>query len=264
MLLPQELGDCWGVDTAARLTEAQYQNLRTLDLRMVSAAARRWSPAAPVYPAFVGRYCPLAHNGVGEDLTAGELVVGAQAGFVILVFQHVRAGAKDVQGRDVGWTASQELGELDAEACVSYLDAIGYSVTYAANSAGGLVPHVIQDMENVRNPGPDAVAMSSRWRDLVDACLRLAPAVYNGFNPGLTAQQLADLGVIVCRDAGPRTPPPARGFAYEQQEENVEIPGVGTFDVAHAHPDETGASLVGIAWTADPPPTDPSPPPEQA
>jgi len=245
--------DCWGVDTDQRLTEEQYVKLWTYDLRMVSAACRRASPAAPVFPDFIGRYGPLYGNGVGNDLTAGELTVGAQtlqaAGRRggIIMFQHVRAGAK-VNGIDIGWIPTEQMGLEDAQTIVGYADAIGYSITYASDSDVGRVPHLIEDMENVK-AGYYSLPMAQSWRDFVLAARRVQPAIYNGFNPGMSATQFGSLDVPICKDAGPRPPSP-RAFVYGQYE-SVDIPGIGKFDIAHARPDATGATLVGIGWQAE-------------
>lgn len=264
-LVPVTLPTCWGVDTSIRLTEEQYIKLWTTDLRTYSAAARHASPNAAVFPDFIGRYGPLYGNGVGQDLTSGELVVATQTAQAagrkggVFMFQHVRAGEKDAAGTDIGWIPSDDLGLKDAQTIIGYADSIGYSVTYANNSAGGLVPHIGQDLENVR-AGHSSLGMAQAWNAFLANALRVQPAVYNGFNPGMTPEQFASLGCPVCKDAGPRTPPPGRGFVYEQHEW-IDIPGIGQFDVAQAQPDATGVCLVVIGWQPDPAtvPTEPAP-----
>lgn len=276
MLVPIALPECWFVDTNARLTEEQYKRLWMLDLRPWSAVVQLWCAkhqvTGPVFPDGIGRYGPLYGNGVGQDLTTGELVVAAQTAQAagrkggVVMFQHVRAGEKvQENGKevDIGWVPTEQMGLEDAQTIVGYADAIGYSVTYAASTVPGLVPHIMQDLENVR-AGHSAQPMAQAWHDFVQGAQRVLPGTYNGFAPGLTAEQFAALGCVIAKDMGSRTPPPGRGFVYEQVGW-VTIPGLGQFDIAHVHPDETGAQLVCMGWVPDPTDptatTEPAPPP---
>lgn len=273
MLVPITFPECWFVDTNARLTEEQYVKLWTTDLKPYSAAVRAWAAqhgiGGPVFPDGIGRYGPLYANGVGEDLTSGELVVATQTCAAagrkggVVMFQHVRRGDKNAAGQDIGWIPSDDLGLKDAQTIVGYADSIGYSVTYAADFDGPqLVPHVIEDQENVQG-AHSSLGMSQAWRDFVASAKRVQPAIYHGFNPGMSDAQFTSLGVPVAKDMGPRQS--SRGFVYEQVGW-VTVPGLGQFDIAHVHADATGAALTGIGWAPDlaTTATEPAPPPSGA
>lgn len=213
--LPVRLGDCHGGDTNAKIGLSQARALR--DAGVV----------------FLWRYVFFGPPRLG-DIDPAELNAIRLAGLTLLLVQHVRSGS---------WEASQSLGTQDAVWATRNARAAGY-----APVEGCPAPCLALDMESLRNPGPDAVAHAVAWCDVVSRD-GFRPVVYEGFDCGLTASELAALGVPLWSDFGPRTPPPGRGFCCKQASEVV-VAGV-TIDPDHAYPDLTGEALVGMGEVAE-------------
>ena len=215
----------WGFDTSGKITPAMLEVLTRVDMH-------EFFPEAPVgtRPRILSGYCPLPGNAPGWDLTGADVALRASAGYLVLAFQHVRGGS---------WVATAAQGLLDGQYACEYLEAIGYR-----GAVGGLLPSAIKDCESVANPGPGAVSAMQAFKAACMTSGKLGAGAYNGFDSGLTPQQFADLGIPIARDAGDRSPPPGRGFAYEQRPQVV-VGGM-TFDPVCARPDLAGDAFIGM------------------
>ncbi len=216
IVVPTPTGISWGFDTSAKITPALLAALMRVDMHDYFPEAPKATP-----PGVLGRYGPLPENGPGNDLDAAELDMLASVATVV-VFQHVRAGS---------WIASAQQGQADAEHILQYLQSIGWSGA----------AHVVKDCESCANSGLSAMQAFMQACAAWDAL----GAAYNGFAAGITPEQFAALGVPVARDAGDRTPPPGRGFCYEQRPQ-VMIAGT-YFDPVCTTNDLLGQSLIGMA-----------------
>lgn len=216
-----ELPHSWGCDTSTKLTVASAQRL--------SAAQFHGQEIR-----FVFRYVPLPGNNPEGDIDAAELEAIQDAGLVLLLVQHCRAGS---------WAASGAQGALDGAQA-------GRSAAAAGYATGAMVA---LDLESLATVGQPVIDHCEAWSSaLADAGFR--PLLYVGFDCGLTPQQLYDLHGFdrYWSDAGLRNVA-KRQFCCKQYAQTV-IAGISV-DPDHAFPDLLGGCLVGMA--RDEPPTRP-------
>jgi hypothetical protein len=142
-----------------------------------------------------------------------------------------------------------QQGAADAMHVVAHARSVGY-VPYL----GDPPPAIIKDMENLANPGPNAVACMQAYMRVLRTAGYQAPG-YCGFNSGLTPEQWTAMVTPVMSDFGPRKPPPGRGFAIKQHAQ-VKIFGTD-FDLDEVLVDLTGDQIVAMGNVEL---NDPSPP----
>ena len=217
-LASRDLGIELGFDTDVKLTPAACQRL-----------------AASVYGGksftFAIRY---VHHGPAprEDLDSDELHVLLGSGFTVLAVQHPRAPENNV--------LSAELGTSDGEWAVRNATAAGY-----VTPAGGSPICLVVDIEGVKNPGAAVSAYLVEWCRVVGAA-GYRPAVYHGFDPGLSPEELYAIPNVDRYWAayGPWTVA-KRGDCCKQHT-TVTIAGV-ELDPDYAFPDAEGGVLTGLA-----------------
>jgi hypothetical protein len=208
------LPECWGIDTAlaGALTDAQIQAL---------ASARL--PNKQLIK-FVWGYVPLAGNVASKwDMSADRLRAYCDAGFCVLLVQHCRSGL---------WTPSGEQGLLDGARAGSYAKDIGYQPDC----------HLAMDDEAVAVAGAAMFSHATAWCGPQGVRLGAQPVVYEGYEPGLTAEQEYEIP-DVDRYWGAYGPwDVARRSVCCRQSLQISVAGIGV-DPDHAAPDKLGGVL---------------------
>lgn len=208
------VGEQWGVDTAMLgvLTDAQLA-------RMLAAPL----PGGQ-YIDFLWGYAPLPGNHSAWDLTGprmraiADMQNGAGRHVKVGLVQHCRSGA---------WMASAAQGDADGKFAAEYAAAQGYPSDC----------NLAVDDESLKNPGSDAIAHFTAWcRAWPAACL------YEGFSPGMSAQQEYELPDVM-RYWGAVGPwnVAVRGVCCRQQLQ-ITHAGIGV-DPDRASPDALGGVL---------------------
>jgi hypothetical protein len=154
------LQPAWGIDTmvAGVLTEAQLTAMLHTPLGTTGRS-----------PLALCGYVPLPGNAVGWDMTAAQLRRAMDLGWLVWLVQHCPAGT---------WTASAERGDAAGRHAAQYTAGIGYD-------AGC---HLGMDVESLANSGAPVAADAVAW------CAQVAtPILYEGFDPGLSPEQLYEL-----------------------------------------------------------------------
>lgn len=207
--------ECWGIDTAMAGALTDEQLLKMYQTPLPNGQT----------PRFIWGYAPLPGNTPSRwDWTGPRMRAACDIGWIVLMVQHCRGGS---------WVASEEQGAADGQHAAEYAAAQGYPDDC----------HLAADDEAVRNPGPDAIAHFRAW------CAQWkTPCLYEGFAPGMTAQQLYELPDV---DAywgayGPWNVA-TRGVRCRQGLQIVHC-GVGV-DPDHAAPDALGGVLRGMGRT---------------
>jgi hypothetical protein len=221
-----QLGECWGVDTDGPLTPALLDALAQLDVATVCPHAPPGTRVTAIFR-YVGLGGPTA-----TDITQAELhlILQHPHKFRLVLVQHVEAGS---------WVADESVGLTHGQYAVHDAQEAGYQTDLDED----LVLSLIVDMESLRNPGPGALAYEQRWKEYV-AGEGFGPAIYEGFDAGLTGQQLVAEAVPLWSDAGPRVLPDGATFACKQYAQ-VKVGG-RFFDFDHLMVDDKGRSLVGL------------------
>lgn len=162
--------DCWGFDTAVLnvLSDAQLTALFTTPLP-------QGHPGAGQFLEFAWGYAPLPGNASKWDITGprlraiADMTNGAGVPCKAGIVQHCRGGM---------WVASADEGAADGQHAGEYASAQGYTDDC----------HLAPDDEAIKNPGPDAIAHFTAW------CSKWkTPCLYEGFAPGMSAQQEYEL-----------------------------------------------------------------------
>lgn len=201
----------WGIDLSTKL----------------EPDAIRKVVAEPLYGhqiRFVWRYCPLPGNNPAWDLDAEEMGHWLDAGPIVLLVQHCRAGS---------WQAFGTRGMKDGQCASAYAQSIGYP-------AGACIA---LDLESVSNTGDDVAAHCNEWSAAVRS-IGYVPVVYVGFSCGLTSDELFHklTAELYWSDAGHRTVS-VRGVCCSQYPQ-TQLAGVNV-DPDHAFVDALGGNLSG-------------------
>lgn len=233
---PVPLAGKWGLDCDGPLSAGFLVQLIAIDLHDY------WPDVCPVgtHVDFFERYLPLPGNAIGGDITPRERDAIAATGKALVLAQHVRG---DI-GSTPGWAASATQGDEDALYALQYADQLGY--LYASDDIRTR-PGIVQDIENVK-AGTDSYGSARSFRARIESAGNARHVVYEGFNVGMTDEQLADIGALLYADFGPRKPPPGRAFAIKQHPQK-QILGV-YFDLDYAMFDAQGDQLYGMADAA--------------
>jgi len=222
--------DCWGFDTSMLgvLTDEQLEKMFATPFATGAGAGK--------FPEYCWGYARLPGNAVSAwDITGprmraiADMVNGAGVPVKVGIVQHCRAGA---------WTASAAQGAIDGKYAADYAAAQGYTVDC----------NLAVDDESLKNPGPDAIAHFTAWcQQWAAACL------YEGFDPGMSAQQEYELpsvqrywGAVGPWDVA------VRGVCCRQALQITHC-GVGV-DPDHAFPDQLGGVLRLFGKVPDPGP----------
>lgn len=164
------VGNVFGLDTAiaGALTDEQLEKLFSTPFAS--------GPMAGRYPEFLWGYVPLPGNAPSRwDMTGARLRViadmtnGAGTPVKGLLVQHCRSGA---------WVASAGQGAADGAHAAEYAAAQDYPDDC----------HLAPDDEDLKNPGPNAIAHFTAW------CAQWrTPCLYEGYAPGMTPEQEYEL-----------------------------------------------------------------------
>lgn len=212
-----EVPRSWGFDCATKLTAASATALAAADY--MGQQLR-----------FAWRYVPLPGNGAAHDIDAAEAEAICDAGLILLLVQHCRAGL---------WYASEEHGRLDGATAATYARVAGYP-------RGACIA---LDLESVANSGPPVIAHCNAWCAAVVAA-GYKPVVYVGFSPGLNDVELYQLHFVdrYWSDFGFRHVA-VRSFCCKQHAQ-MTIAGIQV-DPDQAFPDLLGGVLVGMGRVED-------------
>jgi hypothetical protein len=210
----------WGVDIDTPLTDAMLDALLSTDLHALVPSAPPGS-----YPMVIVRYVGLQGPARG-DISAAELqrILDHPKRPILLLVQHVEAGM---------WVAYAVSGIVHADAAVADAKAAGYD-------AAGL--SLIVDMESL-NASISGLSYAQNWLNVTSGD-GFGKALYEGFDAGLTGQQLLDLLCPLWSDAGPRVLPGGATFAAKQTR-TIKIGGT-EYDANRFQIDSRGYAFVGL------------------
>ncbi len=193
-----------GFDTNQKISASQAASLR--------ASGYTWC----------ARYLPLPDNDPRDDIDLAELAILLDAGFEVLLVQHVRYS---------GWNPRMHSGSLDASVAAAHAITAHYPIG----------AHIFCDWEGVV-PGIDphgGIMFLESWSSRIISA-GFSPGLYVGYQQPLSALQLYDLRGFdqYWSDAGHRVVD-VRGCSIEQDREET-ISGV-KIDVDTMAPDRLGA-----------------------